>query len=250
MFPAPPFLVVRASDALPVGKVGGITMARFSALSALAICIIALAAGAAVANNGGDVSQLWSTDTYRCAKDHLDWSFMIARSYHSYGAVDPNGRQNTINARAAGIQYTDVYHFPCVGKISAQQQMEDDVTHTGRENFGMMWFDIETSVSPGCEWSSDKSRNCAFMGDLIRAGQGLSLKLGIYSSVYMWGLIMGDDCHVGADNHLPLWYAHYDHNPTFSDFQSFGGWTRPNVKQYWDSVGECGINADADWYPA
>lgn len=26
---------------------------------------------------------------------------------------------------------------------------------------------------------------------------------------------------------LPLWYPHYDNNPSFSDFQSFGGWTTP-----------------------
>ena len=33
----------------------------------------------------------------------------------------------------------------------------------------------------------------------------------------------------GVDNckkfsQLPLWYAHYDKNPSFSDWQPFGGW--------------------------
>ena len=25
----------------------------------------------------------------------------------------------------------------------------------------------------------------------------------------------------------PLWYAHYDNNPSFSDFTPFNGWTQP-----------------------
>ena len=29
----------------------------------------------------------------------------------------------------------------------------------------------------------------------------------------------------------PLWYAHYDNNPSFSDFTPFGGWTKPAIKQ-------------------
>ena len=27
-------------------------------------------------------------------------------------------------------------------------------------------------------------------------------------------------------------YAHYDNNPSFSDFAKFGGWDRPSLKQY------------------
>lgn len=213
-----------------------------------ALVIFGLLAASALANNGGDVSQLYSTDTYRCTKEN-GWSFMVARSYHSYGGVDPNGKTNVQNARAAGIKYTDVYHFPCFQKVSAEQQMRDDVDATGKDNFGMLWFDIETNTSPGCQWSSDKSANCNFMAELIAAGKGLGLSMGIYSSEYMWSSIMGS-CTTGADHGLPLWYAHYDHNPSFGDFSPFGGWSKPNVKQYWDSVGICGISADADWYPA
>jgi len=28
-----------------------------------------------------------------------------------------------------------------------------------------------------------------------------------------------------------LWYAHYDNNPSFSDFSPFGGWSKPAIKQ-------------------
>ena len=34
-------------------------------------------------------------------------------------------------------------------------------------------------------------------------------------------------------------YAHYDGNPSFSDFSSFGGWTSPHAKQYQGDVTAC-----------
>lgn len=30
---------------------------------------------------------------------------------------------------------------------------------------------------------------------------------------------------------MPLWYAHYDNSPSFSDYSSFGGWSEPYAKQ-------------------
>ena len=60
---------------------------------------------------------------------------------------------------------------------------------------------------------------------------------------------MGDLCFVASEN-LPLWYAHYDGQPSFGDFNPLGGWQTPTMKQYGDSVGYCGINADADYQPS
>lgn len=37
-----------------------------------------------------------------------------------------------------------------------------------------------------------------------------------------------------------LRYPHYDSNPSFSDFESFGGWSHPAIKQYKDSTSLCG----------
>ena len=194
---------------------------------------------------GGDVASVQSTSDYQCAVQN-GWSFMIARSYHNYGAVDSGVTQNLQNAQSAGIQYRDIYHFPCAGG-SASGQVNDDVNNVGQGNFGTLWFDIETNPDGSCAWSSDTSSNCDFLGRMISAGQSLGIQMGVYSSSYMWGSIMGS-CTVGADNSLPLWYAHYDQSQTFSDFSSFGGWSTPAMKQYWDSVGICGISADAEWY--
>ena len=216
---------------------------RMLAVLALAA---AIAAVPAIATVGGDVSQPFSTATFQCTRNN-GWDFVIVRSFYSFGAPDPNARGTLDNAKAAGIPYRDVYHFPCRGK-DASAQVSDDVNAVGKDNFGTLWFDIETNPSPGCGWSGDKGSNCQFLGDMINAGKSIGIRMGVYSSEYMWSSIMGD-CNVGASNGLPIWYAHYDHNPSFSDWSSFGGWGKPAMKQYWDGVGICGINADADWYP-
>lgn len=42
-------------------------------------------------------------------------------------------------------------------------------------------------------------------------------------------------------SNIPLWYIHYDNNSSFSDFQTFGGWTQPTMKQFIGDVKECGV---------
>jgi GH25 family lysozyme M1 (1,4-beta-N-acetylmuramidase) len=78
--------------------------------------------------------------------------------------------------------------------------------------------------------------------------QKLGKKVGIYASSYMWGQIMGgsDQCNKFMD--LPLWYPHYDNVPNFSDFKPFGGWTKPEIKQYKGDINLCGvIELDLDY---
>jgi hypothetical protein len=199
----------------------------------------------AFAVDGGDVAG--PCDKFSCAKEN-GWEFMITRSYHNYGAPDSSAPQNLANAASAGIQYRDVYHFPCAMR-DASGQVSSDINAVGRSNFGTMWFDIETNPDSNCAWSGSQTDNCNFLGELISAGSSQGIRMGVYASPYMWSSIMGDGCHVGADHGLSLWYAHYDGSKSFGDYSSFGGWSRPAMKQYWDSVGICGINADADWYP-
>ncbi len=46
-----------------------------------------------------------------------------------------------------------------------------------------------------------------------------------------------------------LWYAHYDNNPSFGDFVAFGGWTKPNIKQFQGDTTLCGAGVDRNYYP-
>ena len=43
-------------------------------------------------------------------------------------------------------------------------------------------------------------------------------------------------------------YAHYDDNPSFSDFSPFGGWNKPSIKQYAGDKTECGVGVDLNYY--
>lgn len=210
------------------------------------IALVAAVIGVATATDGGDVASYYSSATFSCAKTN-GWNFVIVRSYRSFGSPDPNAPNTLAQAKAAGIPYRDVYHFPCYGKVSAAQQIADSYNNVKGAGFGMMWLDIETNPSAGCGFSSSAANNCQFLKDLIAAGNSHGIKMGIYSSSYMWSSLMGS-CTAGASNNLPLWYAHYDGSRTFSDFKPFGGWTKPAIKQYADHVGICGLNADANWY--
>jgi GH25 family lysozyme M1 (1,4-beta-N-acetylmuramidase) len=138
----------------------------------------------------------------------------------------------------------------CAGQDAASQvtSMYNYLdSYNATDKYGQIWMDIETNPSDGCGWSDDQDSNCAFIGQLLAASESVGKKPGIYASAYMWSTIAGDGCTVGAN--YPLWYAHYDDNPSFSDFSSFGGWGTPAMKQYSDQGGDCGVNADLNWYP-
>lgn len=81
---------------------------------------LALFTSVATATVGVDLSTLASTSTYSCMKSN-GMNFAIPRAYCSYGGVDANGKTNVANAKAAGIQYVDVYMFPCRSKSATDQ---------------------------------------------------------------------------------------------------------------------------------
>jgi hypothetical protein len=82
---------------------------------------------------------------------------------------------------------------------------------------------------------------------MLKTSSNLGLRcLGIYTGNSQWSPIMGGSTQFSK---LPLWYAHYDNNPSFSDFKAFGGWTKPNIKQYVGTTTLCSASVDKSWYP-
>lgn len=196
---------------------------------------------------GVDVSQLFSTSTYQCMKSN-GYEFAIIRGYCSYGGVDHNAVQGLRNAKAAGM-ITDIYMFPCRGK-SAQAQVDEMFAGIDSSLYGMIWIDVETNPSPGCSWSGhDGNSNCQFLTDVINAIRAKGKHLGIYASRYMWQSIFGSFSACPSVASQQLWYAHYDGSTSFSDFQSFGGWSRPNIKQFQGDTTLCGAGVDKNFYP-
>lgn len=176
------------------------------------------------------------------------YTFAIPRAWKSYGAFDSNAPANVKNAKAAGIQYVDVYMFPCRGQ-SATNQVNSLISSMSGTSYGQIWLDVETNPSSGCSWSSySGASNCQYVTELVNAVRAKGKVPGIYSNYYMWESIMGGAKNCPGLANVPLWYAHYDNLAAFSDFKSFGGWTKPNIKQYKGDTTLCGFGVDLNFY--
>jgi len=87
--------------------------------------------------------------------------------------------------------------------------------------------------------------------DIVNSYEGHGKKVGIYSNRNNWINIFGGDKNCASFTNLPVWYAHYDNNPSFSDWPNytFGGWTKPSIKQYKGTTSFCGASVDLNYYP-
>ncbi len=126
-------------------------------------------------------------------------------------------------------------------RMLKEGELRDHHNGTVGATYGMLWLDIE---GPDY-WSTDPSKNVNFLQGMVDEGKKRGVSLGIYSSSSQWSPIMGGSTQFKS---LPLWYAHYDNNPSFSDFKAFGGWTTPNIKQYAGTTSICSASVDKNYY--
>ncbi|CAD8049465.1 unnamed protein product [Paramecium primaurelia] len=215
-----------------------------------AFCLVGLVILASIsttlATKGIDLSA--SFNNFSCVKN-AGYSFAIVRGYKSYGEVDTVGHQNLKNAKAAGL-IGDAYFFPCKGKKTASAQVTEFDNVFGSE-YGTVWIDVESNPSTGCGWSSsDHTGNCQFLQDIVNAFTAKKRLVGIYASQYQWSTIMGSASSCAKFTSHPLWYAHYDNNPSFSDYPKYalGGWTTPSIKQYVGDTTLCSVGVDLNFY--
>ena len=209
------------------------------------ILLVSLVLGA-LAVKGVDISQPFSTSTFQCMKNN-GVTFAIPRGYCSFGGYDTHAVSNLQNARGAGLT-TDVYMFPCRGK-SGTTQVNELFTHVTPSLYSRVWIDVETNPSSGCSWTGHSAAsNCDFVTEIAKAIAGHGKTAGVYASAYMWGQIMGGQKACAGLSSHPLWYAHYDKNPSFSDFSPFGGWTKPFMKQYIGDTTLCGAGVDYNYH--
>jgi hypothetical protein len=116
--------------------------------------------------------------------------------------------------------------------------------------YGTVWIDVETNPSSGCSWSGhDGASNCQFLTDILNRVKSHGKDVGIYASYYMWQSIFGNAkaCTTVAGHQL--WYAHYDGKASFEDFTAFGGWSKPNIKQFQGTTTLCGAGVDKNYHP-
>lgn len=86
---------------------------RLASLLGITILLVSITNSALVIDLAGKFNN------YTCFKNS-GYSHVIIRSYHSYGAIDLDAKQNIMLSNAAGLS-TDTYMFPCRGKDPATQ---------------------------------------------------------------------------------------------------------------------------------
>ena len=201
-----------------------------------------------LATTGVDVSQPVSKSTWECLMTPGGQGaveFAIVRVYQSSGHVDPHGATTIKAAHSAGVKNVDGYIFPCFSCSDAAGQVKATVEALKSTSFGMLWYDIERY-----RWSTSKEANQKFIKDMVDAGTSLGIHAGIYSSKNSWEAVVGQSWSYPSAQGLPIWYAHYDGSPAFSDFTGFGGWRSPSIKQYLGDKSSCGAGIDYNWYPS
>jgi len=170
---------------------------------------------------GVDVAQFIDTATASCFMQQQGVDFGIVRAWHSYGAFDTNAPVTVGNMWAAGYSHVDVYAFPCIG-MSAEAQVTAVIANltAADADYGMLWFDIEPNPSDGCGWSTNTAANCAYMQSLVDAAGRSGKSWGVYTYWDGWYSTMGANCTAGGT--LPLWWASYDGEQNFNDWQPLG----------------------------
>ncbi|KAI8074561.1 lysozyme [Gongronella butleri] len=210
----------------------------------------------AQATLGADSSSATSQSAYACLVNN-GYTRFVGRAYMEAYGNNPGGKVDTSavtsykNAYAAGASNFDVYMFPCTGRSTCKsaatqvQELAALFLNNGMTKVGTVWLDVE--VDPNANnWpsvTSNKATLTAFKTALNNSG----LKWGVYASKSQWTTVTGSLSWV-LDSTKPLWYPHYDNTKSFSDFTSFGGWTKPTIKQYAGSTSICGANVDLNYY--
>lgn len=156
---------------------------------------------------------------------------------------------NIARAHVAGFVAVGAYMFPGRNGDPAAQAgwLLGNLSQHG-VRFDAIMLDIE-----GDDWAQhSQSDNVAFLRAIKRVFDAAGAHYTVYSG-REWPAYFGKDFTDFSEQ--PLIYAHYDLVPSFYDFPaSYGGWTAPHGKQFWDGQGNekmCGTGAlDWDWSPA
>lgn len=78
------------------------------------ISVLFVALLAIVVQNAVVIDMAGKFTNYTCFRN-TGHSQIIIRSYHSYGAIDLDAKDNILQSNAAGL-ISDTYMFPCRGK--------------------------------------------------------------------------------------------------------------------------------------
>lgn len=153
------------------------------------------------------------------------------------GTQDPRiARQQLDRVESLGMT-VDLYVYlywtrSMTAQVNDALALAADHPHVGR-----LWLDVEEA--PG---GNGKAALTTKLNEALAACG--SMECGIYTANWWWQPAMAGST---AFKNVPLWYAFYDSDPSFSTWstQKFGGWLTPTAKQ-WQDQHLCGIDVDKD----
>jgi len=195
---------------------------------------------------GLDTAFGYNQTVFECLRDK-GYSFVVQRIWRSLCIVDDAAVASIDAAWAAGMSQVDVYLYPaCACSLKPEQQVSAALAALAGHQFGTLWLDIETFAS---NWTTPAA-NLAWVQAAVQeaVSQLGPMRVGIYTNAHNWAAIMNNAPELG---NFRLWYAHYETtpNPSFSDFQPFGAWQFPAIKQFADGPEVCGASMDHNWAP-
>jgi len=195
---------------------------------------------------GVDVSSLVTTGAWNCLKNNGS-KFAIVRIYRSNGRPDRAAPTTIKNARLAGLK-VEAYIYPCYQCDVPRCQVQAALGNLKKHNVSVsqVWIAVVSPDHDSQHWSHTATENVAFIREMVDEIKAQGCSAGILTRETAWHTITND-----ADefNRLPLWYMRYDKKPDFgTEFVSFGGWTKPYMKQY-EHVRVCNVGVGRNWYP-
>ncbi|ETN84876.1 hypothetical protein NECAME_16968 [Necator americanus] len=197
-----------------------------------------------------DVDKALPPSFFECVK-RAGYSAVFTRVYDPTGAgrFDSNAVNNIRNAKKAGLE-TEVFMTPNARSLkNGKKQFTELYRGLKKQKIEVktVWLQVSSSMN----WKNSTRANIAFLKDILDKAKSYDVTIGFYTNAYAWSKIAN-----GAWVQNPLlWYCKVngegssgETEANFSDFEPFGNFVEPRVKQFGKMVEVCGVTVNKNIY--
>eukprot|EP00826_Nyctotherus_ovalis_P066602 TRINITY_DN9861_c0_g1_i8.p1 TRINITY_DN9861_c0_g1~~TRINITY_DN9861_c0_g1_i8.p1 ORF type:complete len:153 (+),score=36.73 TRINITY_DN9861_c0_g1_i8:174-632(+) len=140
--------------------------------------------------------------------------------------------------RSAMFYLPDIYMVPCVKcHLSPKEQVNIVVNGLYEVRYETVFVKIQASG----KWGTDKSSNCEYLKDYLKALGSRGKKHGIIANAMIWRKLFGSGCTLTDLDTRILW-EHHDGKTDFKQYIPFAGYTNATRKEYDGPVSQCNMN--------
>jgi GH25 family lysozyme M1 (1,4-beta-N-acetylmuramidase) len=183
--------------------------------------------------------------------------FAVIEAVQGYHGVTTNIGACVQNARNNGFAVSLYGWFcpVCTGQADGYLAAKNALLQIRQQqglvpgvNFTYFYVDVEDCDPDDDCWQTPQ-QNQQYVLNLVEGVRAAGATPAIYVSSYEWKLLFGMLDPVGNLSSLPLWWPHWDGNPTLSGFEPFAGFQSMHMKQYADSepASSCDSEIDLDY---